>query len=107
MRTANQLTFTTYEASLKLSPNNPVKAIFDNINWFFIHPLVEDRCSSQGADGYEPISLLKAQLLISSGFIKRQNNKMRGWASSLMHSHNTTFFQTQNWRQCNQIEDMG
>ena len=64
MRTANQLTFTTYEASLKLSPNDPVKVIFDNIDWFFIHPLVKDKYSPQGADGYEPISLFKAQLLI-------------------------------------------
>ena len=27
MRTANQLTFTTYEASLKLKPNDPTKII--------------------------------------------------------------------------------
>jgi len=67
MRTANQLTFTTYEASLKLSPNDPVKVIFDNIDWSFIHPLVKDRYSPQGADGYEPISLFKAQLLIYLG----------------------------------------
>ena len=28
MKTANQLTFTTYEASLKLNPNDPTKIIF-------------------------------------------------------------------------------
>jgi hypothetical protein len=28
MKTANQLTFTAYEASLKLNPNDPVKLIF-------------------------------------------------------------------------------
>ena len=39
MKTANQLTFTTYEASLKLKPNDPIKIIFDNIDWSFIHPL--------------------------------------------------------------------
>ena len=32
MKTANQLTFTTYEASLKLKPNDPTKIIFDNID---------------------------------------------------------------------------
>jgi len=32
MKTANQLTFTTYEASLKLKPNDPAKIIFDNID---------------------------------------------------------------------------
>ena len=69
MRTANQLTFTTYEASLKLKPNDPVKVIFDNIDWSFIHPLVKDKysSSSQGAEGYDPISLFKAQLLIYLG----------------------------------------
>jgi hypothetical protein len=29
IKTDNQLTFTTYEASLKLNPNNPIKIIFD------------------------------------------------------------------------------
>jgi transposase len=69
MKTANQLTFTTYEASLKLNPNDPVKIIFDNIDWSFIHPLVRERykLSPQGAEGYDPISLFKAQLLIYLG----------------------------------------
>ncbi len=66
MRTANQLTFTTYEASLKLKPNDPTKIIFDHIDWSFIHPLTKDKYSAlpQGAEGYDPISLFKAQLLI-------------------------------------------
>jgi len=69
MKTANQLTFTTYEASLRLSPNDPIKIIFDNIDWSFIYPLVRERykLSPQGADGYDPISLFKAQLLIYLG----------------------------------------
>ena len=67
MRTANQLTFTTYEASLKLRSNDPTKVIFDNIDWSFIHPLVKDKYSDQGAEGYNPISLFKAQLLIYLG----------------------------------------
>ena len=67
MRTANHLTFTTYEASLKLNPNGPIRIIFDNIDWSFIHPLVNGRYSPQGAEGYDPISLFKAQLLIYLG----------------------------------------
>jgi len=67
MKTANQLTFTTYEASLKLKPNDPTKIIFDNIDWSFIHHLVSGRYSPQGAEGYDPISLFKAQLLIYLG----------------------------------------
>jgi transposase len=69
MKTANQLTFTTYEASLKLKPNDPTKIIFDHMDWSFIHPLVKGKYSNspQGAEGYDPISLLKAQLLIYLG----------------------------------------
>lgn len=69
MKTANQLTFTTYEASLKLRPNDPTKVIFDHISWSFVHPLVKDKYSAlpQGADGYDPIALFKAQLLIYLG----------------------------------------
>ena len=32
MRTANDLTSTSYEASLKLRPNDPIKVIFGNID---------------------------------------------------------------------------
>ena len=67
MRTANQLTFTTYEASLKLSPHDPIKVIFDNIDWSFIHLLAKDEYSPQGAEVYDPLSLFKAQLLIYLG----------------------------------------
>ena len=70
MKTANQLTFTTYEALLKLKPNDPIKIIFDNIDWSFIHPLVSGRYSPQGAEGYDPLSMFKAQLLIYLGEVK-------------------------------------
>ncbi len=81
MKTANQLTFTTYEASLKLKPNDPTKIIFDNIDWSFIHPLVKSRYSPQGAEGYDPISLFKAQLLIYLGEV----NSDRKLASALRY----------------------
>ena len=67
MKTANQLTFTTYEASLKLKPNDPTKIIFDNIDWSFVHHLVNSKYSPHGAEGYDPVSLFKAQLLIYLG----------------------------------------
>ena len=67
MKTANQLTFATYEASLKLNRTDPIKFVFDNIDWSFIHALVSSRYSPQGAEGYDPISLYKAQLLIYLG----------------------------------------
>jgi transposase len=82
MRTANQLTFTTYEAFLKLRPSDPIKMIFDNIDWSFIHPLVNNRYSPQGADGYDPASLFKAQLLIYLGEV----NSDRKLASALRYN---------------------
>jgi transposase len=84
MRTANQLTFMTYETALKLKPNDPTKVIFDHINWSFIHPLVKDKYSPlpQGAEGYDPISLFKAQLLIYLGEV----NSDRKLASALCYN---------------------
>jgi transposase len=77
MRTANQLTFITYETSLKLKSNDTTKVIFDKIDWSFIHPLVQKKYSPlpQGADGYDPISLFKAQLLIYLGEVN-SNRKL-------------------------------
>jgi hypothetical protein len=66
MKTANQLTFATYEASLKLKHDDPIKVIFDNIDWSFVHVLAKDRYSTK-EEGYDPISLFKAQLLIYLG----------------------------------------
>lgn len=84
MKTANQLTFTTYETSLKLKLNDPIKVIFDRIDWSFIHPLVKDKYSllPQGADGYDPIALFKAQLLIYLGEV----NSDRKLASALSYN---------------------
>ncbi len=59
MKTANQLTFTTYEASLKLKPNDPTKIIFDIIDWSFIHPLVSSKYSSQGQRVTTPFPYLR------------------------------------------------
>lgn len=72
MRTDNQLTFTTYEASLKIKADDPIKVIFENIDWSFVHPLVKDKYSAlpQGAEGYDPLALFKAQLLIYLGEVK-------------------------------------
>ena len=64
MKTASQLTSTTCEASLKLRHNDSTKIIFHNTDWSFIHSLAKGRYSTQGAKGYDPISLFKAQLLI-------------------------------------------
>lgn len=66
----NQLSFATYEASLKLSSNDSIKQIFDSIDWSFICSLVEDKYSDTGRAGFDPVSLFKAQLLIYLGEVK-------------------------------------
>lgn len=43
MITANQLTFTTCEAFLKLRAHGPAKLICGSVDWPFIHVLVIDR----------------------------------------------------------------
>ena len=75
MRIANQLTFATFETSLKLRSNDPTKAIFDNIDWSFIHPPLRDGYFPQEADACDPISLFKAQLLICLDEVK-SNRKL-------------------------------
>lgn len=46
MKTADELTFTTCEASLKINPNDPTKIIFDNIDRSFIHSLAKCKYST-------------------------------------------------------------
>jgi len=60
MKTANQLTFTTCLASLKLKANNLTRSIFDNIDWSFIHPLGGDGYLLKGRD-LRPYFTIKAQ----------------------------------------------
>ncbi len=43
MNKSKQLSFTIYEARLKLSPTDPIKIIFDNINFSFIYELVKPK----------------------------------------------------------------
>jgi transposase len=67
MKRIKQLSFTIYEARLKLSPNDPIKIIFDNIDFSFIYDLVKDKYTSKTYQGYDPVSLFKALVLIYLG----------------------------------------
>ena len=40
MKTANQHSSVTYEASLQVDPNDLIRIVFENIDWSFIHSLV-------------------------------------------------------------------
>ena len=67
MKRAKQLSFTIYEARLKLSPKDPIKIIFDNVDFSFIYDLVEEKYTSKTYQGYDPVSLFKALTLIYLG----------------------------------------
>lgn len=67
MKKQKQLSFTIYEARLKLSPNDPIKIIFDNVDFSFIYDLVKDKYISRTCQGYDPVSLFKALVLIYLG----------------------------------------
>ncbi|MFN3966604.1 MAG: transposase, partial [Endomicrobiia bacterium] len=62
-----QLSFTIYEARLKLSQNDPIKIIFDNLDFSFIYDIVKDKYNSKTYQGYDPVSLFKALILIYLG----------------------------------------
>ncbi|MCJ7657083.1 MAG: transposase, partial [Candidatus Atribacteria bacterium] len=59
-----QLSFITYEASQKIKKNDPLKIIFESIDWSFIYPVIKDKYATGRELVYDPVSLFKAQLLI-------------------------------------------
>jgi len=67
---SRQLSFITYEASQKIKKNDPLKIIFESIDWSFIYPIIKDKYLSGRELIYDPLSLFKAQLLIWLGEAK-------------------------------------
>jgi len=65
-----QLSFITYEASRKIKKNDPLKIIFESIDWGFIYPIIKDKYTTERELVYDPVSLFKAQLLIWLGEVK-------------------------------------
>jgi len=65
-----QLSFITYEASQKIKKDDPLKIIFESIDWSFIYPIIKDKYTTDRELVYDPVSLFKAQLLIWLGEVK-------------------------------------
>lgn len=59
-----QLSFITYEAFQKIKKDDPLKIIFESIDWSFIYPLIKDKYATDRELIYDPVALFKAQLLI-------------------------------------------
>lgn len=70
-----QLSFITYEASQKIKKDDPLKIIFESIDWSFIHSIIKDKYTTGRELVYDPLSLFKAQLLIWLGEVK-SNRKL-------------------------------
>ena len=70
-----QLSFTTYEASQKIKKDDPLKIIFESIDWSFIYPTIKDKYITDRELVYDPVSLFRAQLLIWLGEAK-SNQKL-------------------------------
>jgi len=67
MRKNLQLSFATYEAALRIPGSDPIKIAFENINWNFIYEALKTKYSTLGREGYDPVSLFKALLLLHLG----------------------------------------
>lgn len=65
-----QFSFSTYEAYKKIRKNDPLKMIYESINWSFIDPMIKERYSNGKELVYSPVSLFKAQLLLYLGEAK-------------------------------------
>lgn len=65
-----QLSFITYEAFQKIKKDDPLKIIFESIDWSFIYPIIKDKYATDRELVYDPVALFKAQLLIWLGEVK-------------------------------------
>jgi len=65
-----QLSFITYEAFKKIKKDDPLKIIFESIDWSFVHPIIKDKYATGRELVYDPVTLFKAQLLIWLGEVK-------------------------------------
>jgi hypothetical protein len=102
MRTANQLTFSTHEATLKPMPNDSGRVIFEDIDWSFIHPQAACGYSGmpQGAEGCDPIALFKTQFSIYLGEVSSD----RKLTSSLRYNARLSLLCTFNFLKVRQVK---
>ena len=70
-----QLSFITYEAFQKIKKDDPLKIIFESIDWSFIYPIIKDKYATDRELVYDPVALFKAQLLIWLAEVK-SNRKL-------------------------------
>ncbi len=72
-----QLSFITYEAFQKIKKDDPLKIIFESIDWSFIYPIIKDKYATDRELVYDPVALFKAQLLIWLAEVKSNRRLAR------------------------------
>lgn len=74
MKRFKQLSFVDIKISSLIPPDDPLKVLFDSIDFSFIYDLVKERYSREGREGYDPVALFKAILLIYLGFASSERD---------------------------------
>ncbi|MEW6571303.1 MAG: transposase, partial [Nitrospirota bacterium] len=77
MRTNRQFSFIDLKISTLIPSNDPIKILFDTVDFSFIYRLVKDKYTDEGPEGYDPQSLFKALLLIYLGFASSERDLSR------------------------------
>lgn len=77
MKRQKQLSFIDVKIASIIPPDDPLKTLFQLINFSFIYELVKNKYTEKGRKGYDPISLFKALLLIYLGYASSERDLAR------------------------------
>ncbi len=74
MKRDRQFSFVDLTLSSIIPSNDPLKILFDSVDFSFIYDLVKDRYGNEGRIGYDPQALFKSLLLIYLGFASSERD---------------------------------
>ncbi len=77
MRTERQLNFVDLKISSLIPSNDPLKVLFETVDFSFIYDLLKDKYTNEGPKGYDPQALFKALLLLYLGFASSERDLAR------------------------------
>ncbi|MGB9845782.1 MAG: transposase [Methanothermobacter tenebrarum] len=77
MKRQKQLSFIDVKIASIIPPDDPLKTLFQLINFSFIYDLIQDKYTDKGRKGYDPVSLFKALLLIYLGYASSERDLAR------------------------------
>lgn len=74
MKRDRQFNFVDLKLSSIIQSNDPLKVLFDSVDFSFIYDLVKDRYGNEGRKGYDSQALFKSLLLIYLGFASSERD---------------------------------